>query len=83
MTSSGSSNFPVVLWDGTTVIASDYVTSAGGSGFFASSCLSGVITSPAGNLRMSATNNTLKTGTIQFNASGLNADSYIVAVRIG
>lgn len=69
------------LWDGTTVIASGELVVTGTDGF--SIALSGVITSPAGNLRISATSN--GGGNIvaaaDINSAGNNA-STITAIRI-
>ena len=83
LTSSVSSNFNVKLWDGTSIIASEIVTSGGGSGFYASSSLSGVLASPAGNIRISCQNRTVGPGTIIFNDSLNSADSIVTALRIG
>src|SRR5581483_8284910 len=71
----------VKLWDGTTVIDSAAITAAVG-GYFSVS-LSGYISSPAGNLRISVKNFTSTTSTkIAFNQSGNSKDSTISDVRI-
>jgi hypothetical protein len=70
------------LWDGTTVIASTFVVIPSTETVGAIS-LSGLITSPAGNLRISVRNSTTTTGRIAFNLSGNSRDSTITAVRIG
>lgn len=74
--------YDVKLWDGTTVIASaEMLFSAGG---VARGCvsLSGIITSPAGNIRISVSNQTDNTGVISANLTGNAKDSTITAVRI-
>ncbi len=75
----------VKLWDGTTAMAVTSVTnsfvSAGGT---ASASLSGIITAPAGNIRMSA--RIVSGGSaskIKANASGDAVDSVLTVVRIG
>ena len=67
------------LWDGTTVIASAYI---GNSGVHNSIALSGFIASPAGNLRISVSNNTSGGHKIVYNDSGTGLDSTISAFRI-
>lgn len=69
------------LWDGTTVIASGgvYMTTGNGEGLIA---LSGVITSPAGNLRISCRDPVNTTGLIKYNQTGNSKDSTITAIRI-
>lgn len=69
------------LWDGTTVIASG----AGYSNNLARGVavtLSGIITAPAGNLRISCRDPDAATGAILFNQTGNSKDSHITAVRI-
>jgi hypothetical protein len=78
----GLAYFNVKLWDGTTVIAS-----ARGEGRAANVpvaiSVSGQITSPAGNLRISVQDTSSTSGVINFNASGNSKDSTITAIRIG
>lgn len=74
-------NFNVKLWDGTTVIASATV-STGGAGFLLSVALSGYLTSPAGNIRISVNEPASTSGSIKFNSSGNSKDSTITAIRI-
>lgn len=71
------------LWDGTTVIASctQRIGPAGASGT-SSISLSGYITAPAGNLRISCKDGNATSGAILFNNSGLSKDSTITAIRI-
>ena len=76
-----SSNFYAKLWDGTTVIASGNAVS-GAANFRIVITLSGVITSPASNLKISVRNPDTTTGKIEFNRTGNSKDSTIVAVRI-
>jgi hypothetical protein len=77
----GAARFFAKLWDGTTVIASGYVTIATASQP-ATISLSGNITTPAGNLRISARDTTSTSGFIRFNASGNSKDAVITAIRI-
>lgn len=77
----GGATFGFKLWDGTTVIASGEATTGATNGE-AQVSLSGVITTPAGNLRISVRDFTSINGNIKFNASGLSKDSTITAVRI-
>lgn len=74
--------FVCKLWDGSTVMDSCHATSAAAGATVAVS-LSGVITSPAGNIRISVKDLTAATGLILSNISGLSNDSSITAVRIG
>lgn len=78
----GAANMTVKLWDGTTVIASTILSTAGAS---ANLCvhLSGYITSPAGNIRISVKDATSTSGKILWNSAGLSSDSLIFAQRIG
>lgn len=71
----------VKLWDGTTVIASTEIRLPLAVGGYPVT-LSGVITTPAGNLRMSCNQATATTGLIVFNLSGNSKDSTITAVRL-
>jgi hypothetical protein len=78
----GIAGFEVRLWDGTTTIASGRVVLP--AAFYSLTVsLSGVITSPAGNLRISVKDSSSTSGAIQFNASGNSKDSTITAIRIG
>jgi hypothetical protein len=75
-----SATLLVKLWDGTTIIDSGAFNSTG-SGVTTIS-LSGFITSPVGNLKISVKDNTSVNGRIYFNASGNSRDSTISAFRI-
>ncbi|MGY3527288.1 hypothetical protein [Bradyrhizobium sp. USDA 4452] len=75
-----SRNFDAKLWDGTTVISSCTVSTAGAN-FSDTITLCGFITSPAGNLRISCRTNST-TAKIQFNQSGNIKDSTITAYRL-
>ncbi len=77
----GVCNYFCKLWDGTTVIASVAQRGTGLSNYAVVS-LSGFITSPAGNLRISCRDTTNTTGSILFNATGNSKDSTITAIRI-
>ena len=73
----------VKLWDGTTVIASTRITMTSvGIAFYEAVALSGVITSPAGNLRISAAGVSRIETVISYNISGNSKDSTITAIRI-
>lgn len=78
----GAARFNCKLWDGTTLICSAVAVSPAGSNE-AAITLSGYITSPAGNLRISVKDSTTATGAIRFNSSGNSKDSTITAIRIG
>jgi hypothetical protein len=78
--STGASVMNVKLWDGTTVISSTTVTTVGTTNMAIS--LSGYITSPAGNIRISVNDPTNATGAILSNASGNSKDSTLTVVRI-
>lgn len=71
----------VRLWDGTTVIASKFERAGTGTGAISVE-LSGIISSPAGNIRISVKNITSTTGSISFNSSGNSKDSTISGFRI-
>jgi hypothetical protein len=78
---SGAAAFQVKLWDGTTVVASTQgLTNA--ANVVGSISVSGVIASPAGNLRISVKDLNFASGKILFNNSGNSKDSTITAVRI-
>lgn len=78
----GAATFTGKLWDGATVISSAMDVS-GAVNQQISLAFSGVITSPAGNLRISIRDASTATGKILFNASGNSKDSNISAFRIG
>jgi hypothetical protein len=80
--SAGGAAFLIKLWDGTTVIDSAQVSTAVINGFVSCS-LSGIATSPAGNLRISVQDITSTSGTILANQSSNAKDSTITAMRIG
>jgi hypothetical protein len=69
------------LWDGTTVIASCSVAVGSGSSTTCAS-LSGYLTTPAGNLRISARDPARTDTKILFNATGNSKDSTISAIRV-
>lgn len=73
----------VKLWDGTTVIASCrlHVVSVSGT-YYGVAALSGRITAPAGDLRISVSPVARTDGAIAYNASGNGKDSTITAIRI-
>lgn len=67
------------LWDGTTVISSAAFLGGSQPGVVT---LSGIITNPAGNLKISVKDTGFTTGTILFNLSGNSKDGSITAVRL-
>lgn len=69
------------LWDGTNVISSAEIR-IDGAGEIKTVSLSGFITGPAGNIRISVRDATNTTGVIIFNATGTSKDSTVTAVRI-
>lgn len=72
------------LWDGTTVIASAQVELAAVTGTQVTIHLSGIITTPAANIRISVSDATTSaTPKIRFNQSGNSKDSTLTVVRIG
>lgn len=76
-----TSGFFCKLWDGTTVIASGWsanvaANSAGGQS------LSGILASPAGNIRIDCRDASATTGTMKFNTTGNSKDSTISVFRI-
>lgn len=77
----GAANIHAKLWDGTTVIAStsERIEVFGGINTVS---LSGFISSPGGDLRISCNDITSTSGKILFNASGSSKDSTITAFRI-
>lgn len=71
----------VKLWDGTTVIASARADTSA-TNFYTSISVSGIITNPAGNLRIDVRDASSASGVLIFNGSGNSKDSTITAVRI-
>lgn len=69
------------LWDGTTVIASG-VAYVGGANQYVAISLSGYLSAPAGNLRISVKDATNTTGIMTFNDSGNSKDATLSAIRI-
>ena len=82
---SSQASYFVKLWDGTTVIASTRMTSVA-TGEQCAISLSGFITSPAANLRISVRDASSTGGKIVYGVtygSGNTKDSTITAIRIG
>jgi len=79
----GGDTVNVKLWDGATVIASCrlHITSVAGS-YCGAAQLSGYISGPAGNLRISVSPASRTDGAIAYNVSGNGKDSSISAIRI-
>ena len=75
----GAANFNIQLWDGTTVIAEGHARVAD-QFTFESRAVAGIITNPAGNLRISVKDATSTNGLIK---NLVGTDSMIWAVRIG
>lgn len=70
------------LWDGTNVVSSSVgvILATQTINVFT---LSGIFTSPAGNIRLSARDSSNTSGKILFNQSGLSKDSSLTVIRIG
>lgn len=79
--SAAAVNYEVKLWDGTTVIDSTKVNTDA-AGRIVCVSLSGVLASPAGNIRISVKDLGATTGAILFNATGTSKDSTLTVVRI-
>lgn len=81
VTSGDIANINAKLWDGTTVIDSGRATIAGTN---QAVCihLSGYLSAPAGNIRISVNDATRTDGSIKFNFSGNSKDSTLSAIRI-
>ena len=77
----GSAGFFGKLWDGTTVIDSGLIVTTAPN-IYVTMSLSGVITNPAGNLRISCRDNASASGKILCNGSGNSKDSTITAFRL-
>jgi hypothetical protein len=77
---SGAANYIFKLWDGTTIISTTFASASASA--VLSVAMSGFMTSPAGNLRISVEDTSSTNGKIKFNLSGSSKDSYITAVRI-
>jgi hypothetical protein len=77
----GAANIDAKLWDGTTLISSSRA-SVSAAALVVSISLSGVITGPVGNLKISCKDNASASGKILFNATGNSKDSTITAIRI-
>ena len=77
----GAANISCKLWDGTTVISSISATTAGPN-FVMPGSLSGFLTSPAANIRISCKDATSTTGKILFNNSGNSKDSTLSVIQI-
>lgn len=78
----GAADIFAKLWDGTTVIDSSRVAIPA-AGSVMTIALSGVITSPAGNLRISCKDISSTSGAIKFNSTTNSTDSTITAIRVG
>ena len=79
---SGGFNVIAKLWDGTTTIVQS-LTNTVGTNQYGTLTLSGFITSPAGNLRISVKSPSSTNNNIIGADSGGSGDSFITAIRIG
>jgi len=75
-------NFYARLWDGTTFLDSANLVTGGANQRITFS-LSGLITNPSSNIKMSVLNPDGNPGTIEFNRTGSSKDSTLTAFRIG
>jgi len=80
--SAGAAVYSVKLWDGTTVIASAKMSTSSVNEVQAIS-LSGIISAPAGNIRISVNDGSSTSGSILYNATGNSKDSTLTVYRIG
>lgn len=78
---SGGAGFACKLWDGTTVIDSGYTVTATLNDTITMS-LSGWLTNPAGNIKISCKDLSSTSGSIVFNSSGNSKDSTVSVYRI-
>jgi hypothetical protein len=78
----GAANIYCKLWDGTTVIDSGVTRIAAAGTLINSLSLSGYITTPGANIRISCNDATSTSGFIKFNSTGNLKDSTISAIRI-
>lgn len=78
----GAANFYAKLWDGTTVFDSAFASSAGINTAVVIS-LSGIIVSPAANIKISVVDISSTSGVIRHNATSNGFDSTLSVVRIG
>lgn len=78
---SNAAAFLCKLWDGTTVIDSGRADSSA-INFYTTISLSGYISSPAADIRISVKDLSTTSGVIIFNASGESKDSTLSAIRI-
>lgn len=78
----GAAGVVAKLWDGTSVISSSVVRVDAASAV-SNIHLSGYITNPAGNIRISCKDVTSTSGQILFNSSGESKDSTVSAILIG
>jgi len=80
VSSASADTFVAKLWDGTTVIDSAVINAVASD--FTTIHLSGVLASPAANIKISVKNTTNTTQSIRFNASGASKDSTLTVIRI-
>lgn len=78
----GAGTYACKLWDGTTVISSAETGVFGGASSFPTVALSGLLATPAANIRISCKDTASTSGKILFNQSGNSKDSTITAIRI-
>lgn len=79
---SGAAGMNCRISDGTTIVTSSR-TGTPSANAMVSFSMSGIATSPAGNLRLECADTTNAAGIMKFNASGNSKDTSITAVRIG
>lgn len=77
----GGANITVKLWDGTTVISSTVIGIPAANAIGTGS-LSGFLTNPAGNIRISVKDSTSTSGKILFNQSGESKDATLSVQQI-
>lgn len=77
----GAATVLVKLWDGTTVISAGVAT-VPSINTAVPITLTGLITAPAGNIRISAKDQTSTSGQIKFSATGTSKDCTLTVIRI-
>lgn len=75
-----AATYTIKLWDGTTTAAAGLANASASTTLLLT--LSGILTNPAGNIRISVRDSASVSGTIRANGSGLSLDSYLTVIRL-
>ena len=81
LSTGGATNMFAKLWDGTTVIDSAFATTSGADNAVVIS-LSGYLSAPAGNIRISCRDINGTNGKIKYNSTGESKDSTLSVIKI-